>query len=136
MDDPSRDMIAVCGMDCGACDIRLVPSDPGAARRIVAWFRQMGWLKPGEGVDEIVERGMYCQGCRGSREVHWSPTCWILRCCVDERGLAFCSDCDSFTCRRLRSWAQENERYQQALARLRRRWLNAHPTARRAPDAA
>jgi hypothetical protein len=127
MDDTRHELIAVCGLDCGGCDIRRVPTDPGAARRIVTWFQQMGWLKPGEGVDEIVERGMYCMGCRGSREVHWSPTCWILRCCVDDRRLSFCAECTEFPCRRLRTWADESKRYEQAMARLRRMWLAAQP---------
>jgi hypothetical protein len=118
VDENMQELIAACGLDCGACDIRRVPTDPGAARRIVTWFQQMGWLKPHEGVDEIIERGMYCTGCRGSREVHWSPTCWILRCCVNDRRLAFCAECDAFPCQRLMTWAEESKRYAQALARL------------------
>jgi hypothetical protein len=38
-------MMAVCGLDCSACDVRLVPSDPEAAQRVVAWFHQMAWLE-------------------------------------------------------------------------------------------
>ncbi len=45
-------MMAVCGLDCGTCDIRLVPTDPEAAQRVVAWFHEMGWLEEGEGVAE------------------------------------------------------------------------------------
>jgi hypothetical protein len=135
MDERTPDMVAACGLDCGVCDIRLVRTDPGSARRIVAWFRLMGWLQPEEGLDELVARDMYCHGCRGRRDVHWSPNCWILRCCVDDKQLASCAECGSFPCRRLRAWAQETERHQQALARLRRRWLAAHPTAQRPVDA-
>ena len=113
-------MIAVCGLDCTGCDIRRAPTDPEAAGRLVGWFREMGWLKAGEGMSEVIERSMYCRGCRGDRSVHWSADCWILKCCVDEKGLAFCYECDDFPCRRLEEWAGENARYTEALERLRR----------------
>jgi hypothetical protein len=111
--------IAVCGIDCGGCDIRRIPFDPAAAERMVAWFREMEWLAEEEGVAEIVERGMYCHGCRGDRAVHWSAECPILVCCVDERGLQSCAECDSFPCTRLTDRARGNTRYAAALQRLR-----------------
>lgn len=110
--------IGVCGLDCGSCDVRRLPVDDAAAERVVAWFRQMEWLAPDEGVAEVLERGMYCRGCRGDRTIHWSPDCWILQCCVDERGLAHCSQCVEFPCDRLQEWAQGSARYREALARL------------------
>jgi len=60
-----NDMIAVCGLDCSPCDIRKAPSDPEAAKRVVAWFKKEGWLKKNEGIEEVIKRGMYCKGCRG-----------------------------------------------------------------------
>lgn len=110
-------MIAVCGLDCSVCDIRRVPIDSAAAQRVVSWFRDQGWLAQDEGVNEIIQRSMYCKGCRGDRFVHWSPDCWILRCCVDEKGLDFCSECEEFPCLRLREWARSGK-YAQALQRL------------------
>lgn len=112
-------MIAACGLDCGKCDIRLVPSDAIAAARIVSWFKEMGWLEEGEGVPEIIERSMYCKGCHGDRAVHWSADCWILKCCVDEKGLKYCFECDAFPCGRLEEWSKGNESYTAALNRLR-----------------
>lgn len=112
-------IIAVCGLDCTECDMRLAPTDPEAAKRVVAWFREMGWLEDDEGLDEVLERSMYCKGCRGDRSVHWSPDCWILQCCVDERGLSHCYQCDIFPCQRLTERAEESQRYTEALERLR-----------------
>jgi hypothetical protein len=118
MEETSKQMIAVCGLDCGSCDIRRVPTDPEAAQRVVAWFKEMGWLEKDEGVSEVIQRSMYCTGCRGDRSVHWSSDCWILQCCVDDRGLTFCYDCDAFPCERLNDWAQQSARYTRALNRL------------------
>jgi hypothetical protein len=113
-------LIAVCGLDCSTCDIRRVPTDADAAERVAGWFRSMGWLKEGEGVREIIERSMYCNGCRGDRSVHWSADCEILKCCVDERGLEFCYECDDFVCERIIEWAQKDTEYSAALERLQR----------------
>jgi hypothetical protein len=111
-------MIAVCGLDCGGCDIRLVPTEAPAAERVVAWFHEMGWLQAGEGVAEVLERRMYCQGCHGDRSLHWSANCWILQCCVDEKGLEHCHECPTFPCERLSEWAEGSDRYTRALGRL------------------
>ena len=112
------DWVAVCGLDCFSCDLRLAPQDAGAAERVVGWFQDMGWLEEGEGLDEILSRSMYCHGCRGDRTVHWSADCWILQCCVDDRELDHCSECIKFPCERLVEWAEGSEAYTRALARL------------------
>ncbi|HSJ59381.1 MAG TPA: DUF3795 domain-containing protein [Anaerolineae bacterium] len=110
--------IAACGLDCGGCDIRLLPLDPDAAARVVAWFHEMKWLPEGEGVDEAIARGMYCRGCHGDRTVHWSADCAILICCVDERGLELCSECKEFPCALLTDRAETNAQYARGLQRL------------------
>ena len=117
-------MIAVCGLDCTDCDIRKVPTDDEAAKRVVGWFRAMGWLKEDEGVPEIIERSMYCQGCRGDRSVHWSAECKLLTCCVDQKGATACYECDDFVCEHLEEWVQspppgQEKKYADALDRLR-----------------
>ena len=110
--------MAVCGLDCAGCDIRKVPTDTAAAQRVLEWFRSMDWLQEGEGVPEIIERRMYCCGCHGDRTLHWSADCWILQCCVDEKGLSFCYECESFPCARLVEWSTQNAGYTKALERL------------------
>jgi len=117
MNEEGDRLIAVCGLDYAHCDIRKVPTDAGAAERIVGWFRSMGWLKESEGVPQIIERSMYCKGCRGDRSVHWSADCEILNCCVDERKLRLCYECDDFVCDQLNEWAQQQTRCRQALER-------------------
>jgi hypothetical protein len=114
-----RIMMAACGLDCSSCVIRLGPTDPAAAKTVVDWFRREGWLAEGEGMAHVVERKMYCTGCLGDRDTHWSAECWILACCVDEWGLSNCSECDAFACQRLEEWSGEYEGYRDAIARLR-----------------
>jgi hypothetical protein len=114
------EMMAVCGLDCGGCGIRKLPTDSDAAVGVIAWYRRMGWLEEGEGVAEAIERKMYCNGCHADRTVHWSANCWILQCCVDDRGLQYCYECDSFACEKLEEWATQNESYAQALQRLKK----------------
>jgi len=110
--------IAACGLDCEACEIRRVPFDAEAAQAVVAWFRKMGWLQDDQGLTEILTRRMYCQGCHGARGLHWSPDCWILHCCVDDKGLVTCSECATFPCDRLQEWSTGNDGYAKALQRL------------------
>ncbi len=115
------ELIAVCGLDCGPCDIRKIltwSQDPDKAQRIVEWFQREGWLKEDEGIDEVINKGMYCKGCKGDRSAHWSPDCKILTCCVDEKNYEFCYQCDDFPCKLLVEWANQNESYSLALNRL------------------
>jgi hypothetical protein len=115
----NEEMLAACGLDCGSCEIQLAPTDPAAARVVVDWFRKQDWLSAEEGMAEVIERKMYCNGCLGPRDVHWSADCWILSCCVDQRGHDNCSQCEAFACDRLVQWSQQNEGYRAALDRLR-----------------
>lgn len=113
------EMPAACGLDCGTCRLRLAPTDPDAARFVIDWFRKQGWLAADEGMQQVLERKMYCKGCRGDRSIHWSADCRILTCCVDDHGHENCSRCDEFPCDRLIEFAAKNERYAAALDRLR-----------------
>lgn len=104
-------MMAVCGLDCSTCDIRRAPTDPDAGQRVVAWFHKMEWLEKDEGVAEIIERGMVCKGCREDRSLHWSPECPLLICCVDEKHLEHCAQCDEFVCARLEAFAGDGQQH-------------------------
>ena len=115
-----KEMMAACGLDCGSCEIRTAPNEPDAAQCLVAWFKKEGWLKEDEGINEVIERRMYCRGCRGDRSVHWSSDCWILKCCIDDKGHKFCYECSMFPCERLSEWAKQSDDYSQALRRLKK----------------
>jgi hypothetical protein len=107
-------------LECGKCDIFLLPVNRGVQDKIIPWFKAQGWLKLEEGLAEVIDRKMYCKGCHSNRaDVHWSSDCAILTCCVDEHKLDNCSQCDAFVCERLTTWAGKDVRYNLALERLR-----------------
>jgi len=112
--------MAVCGLDCGTCDIRLIPLDEQAAQRAIGWYKKMGWLKEDEGIEQALERKMYCQGCRGDRTIHWSSDCPMLLCCLDEKNLEHCGQCGKlFTCQHVEAFVgQDPGRHSEAIERL------------------
>jgi hypothetical protein len=62
---------------------------------------------------------MYCKGCHSDQDdVHWDAECRILLCCVVEKGLDNCSQCQVFPCEMLTEWAGDNPKYIEALDRL------------------
>ncbi len=105
-------MIAVCGLVCGGCDILEATNDPKVAQGIADCFKK-------ERNEQVKIEDIHCSGCKGDRSEHWSPDCWILQCCVDKKGLEFCYECDDFPCEKLERWAKSNKRYGEALTRLR-----------------
>lgn len=115
----NKKWMAACGLNCEPCEIRLAPFDTTAAEVVIEWFKNQGWLAESESMPEVIERKLFCTGCLGSRETHWSADCWFLACCVDQHGLESCSQCTDFPCDRLVAWSQEDKAYQQALENLR-----------------
>jgi len=104
-------MIAVCGLDCAECDIFQAVDNSRIAQRIADWLRRERGI-------EVSPEDIYCDGCRGDREQHWSPECWILKCCIDDEGLEFCHECEDFPCQKLNEWVKGSERYSDALEKL------------------
>lgn len=105
------EMIAACGLDCSECDIRRAKDDPGLAQEIIDWFQR-------ELNVEVKPEELRCGWCKGERAHHWSPDCWILGCCVDDKGLEFCFQCEDFPCQELAEWAKRSQRYSDAFERL------------------
>ena len=104
-------MIAPCGMDCAQCPIFIAARDPVAAERLAqAWHSS--------GHPDAKPSWFRCQGCRGDRSVRWSEPCGISQCCVDDKDLDFCYECNEFPCERLEEWAAAHEHHRPALDRL------------------
>lgn len=101
-----RRMLAACGIDCSHCAIHL------RAKEELTYWRNRG-IDPEE---------VRCCGCRSSRReaTPWSPDCGILNCCVDLKGLEFCSQCvDIDSCALMVNFAAEAEHHVAAIERLR-----------------
>jgi hypothetical protein len=111
--------ITVCGLDCSKCDIYFIDEDKEIAKRLLGWFKKEGWRPELTTVQEFMQEGKFCEGCRGNREKHWSANCEILICCVDEKGLNSCHKCTEFICDKLEEWGNKNEKYTQGIERLR-----------------
>ena len=110
---PRELSLAACGIDCTGCDIRLATSDPERAEALAVWFSERGHA-------DARPEWFHCEGCFGSRELHWSADCAILRCCVDKMDLASCADCGDFPCEHISSFERDGmEHHSSAVARLR-----------------
>lgn len=110
--------IAACGLLCHECSIYKACSDREMAKKVRAWFVAEGFVTEAKSIEEFMDEGPYCLGCHGDRLEHWSPTCWILRCCVDEKGFDRCSECSDFPCDDMERWSKGDESYTGALERL------------------
>ncbi|HCL90977.1 MAG TPA: hypothetical protein DHW70_06620 [Candidatus Atribacteria bacterium] len=104
-------LIAACGLNCKECDIFQAPNNPEIAQEIVDWFKK-------EKDTEVKIEDIRCLGCKDDRTKHWSPDCWILKCCVDKKGLEFCYECEDFPCEKLNQWGKGSKGYEEALNRL------------------
>ncbi|MFW6040562.1 MAG: DUF3795 domain-containing protein [Thermoplasmatota archaeon] len=112
--------IAACGLICTDCSIRKVQNDRDSAEKIYNWFITNRWIEDDVTIDDFITDSPYCEGCHGDRENHWSPDCWILQCCIDDRGLDNCSECEDFPCDRLIEWSKDDEGYTMAVERLKK----------------
>ena len=75
-------MIAVCGLNCGKCDIFLAPNNPKIAEELVIGFNGM-W-------ESVKPSDFHCSTCRGSRVNCWTEECRIRECCFDKKNLNYC----------------------------------------------
>lgn len=107
--------ISACGIDCRTCDIMRLPHDQKVQDKILPWFRSNKWLAESEGIKEAIEKRMYCKGCNVDQDYFWSKGCKLARCCLDDKKLKNCSECDTFPCAELVEWSRKDERYTTAL---------------------
>jgi hypothetical protein len=105
-------LIAVCGLDCAECDIYKASGNHQIAVDFAEILETQRHIK-------VKPEEICCLGCRGHKEKHWSPDCWILECCVDKKGHDYCYECDEFPCDGLKEWAAADPGYTKALERLR-----------------
>ncbi len=149
MDNP----IAICGLRCDKCDLFLVDEDKKIAQGVLGWFKNEGWRPESMTVEEFMQEGKFCMGCRSDRKatgqipqsvqdfieeqlnvrkiyqetynllsqrhLHWSANCDLVACCVDEKKLDSCHECDEFVCEKLEKWKKSGEKYAEGVELLR-----------------
>jgi len=74
-----------------------------------------------------------CEGCHGPDDKVWCGQCKMRTCCIKEKKLSNCSECDDFPCEHNTEF--ENDKYQhhrKAIARL-RKMRTERDAARRQP---
>ncbi len=105
-------LISVCGLNCGECEIYLAPDNHEIAKRLVTHFYGM-W-------DDVKTSDFSCSTCRGDRSECWTEECWIRECCIENKKLDFCFECIEFPCNKLIEWSKESEKYANALETLKK----------------
>jgi len=85
------ELIAPCGLYCGACPLYKAASDPALAQKIAQ--RQ-----------NIPLEAASCAGCRplqGHIKIMGEPGCGTYDCAINQRGVDFCYNCPDFPCLKL-----------------------------------
>ena len=96
----------------------MTDSDENSAKIVLDWFKDNNWCDENLSLEDFMNEGKRCYGCHGNRELHWSPDCDMMKCCIDKKGLEFCYECDEFVCDVLSKHSKKNERYLDGLNRL------------------
>jgi hypothetical protein len=82
---------AVCGLYCRACSWYIAATEePGRLRRLASQFH-------------FTEEESLCRGCRSSKRLPYCANC-KMSICAAERGIDFCSQCDEYPCKDLKSF--------------------------------
>ncbi|NHJ31299.1 MAG: DUF3795 domain-containing protein [Asgard group archaeon] len=111
--------ITICGLECDKCSIYLIDEDEAIAEQMLGWFKEEGWRPKTTTVQEFMQEGKFCKGCRSDRQdKHWSANCEFLICCVDEKKLDSCHKCSEFVCEKLVEWSKKSEKYAEGIERL------------------
>ena len=92
MNEKKQQKIAICGLDCGNCDIYNASNNPEIAHQLVKQF-QGAW-------EDVKAEDFHCNGCRSNKTQCWTPDCWIRECCVNNKNLEYCYECQEFPCDR------------------------------------
>ncbi|MBY8985745.1 MAG: DUF3795 domain-containing protein [Candidatus Lokiarchaeota archaeon] len=102
--------MAACGLICGTCHIHLAPENPKIAKKLVEDFKGR-W-------ENVKPEDFNCIGCWGEDDEMWSSGCEIRKCCIKDKNLNYCYECQEFPCQKLKEWANKDKKYEAALERL------------------
>ena len=111
--------ISVCGLTCNTCPLLNLLYDENSGKEVLEWFQSKGWYRDDQTVSDIINNGAYCKGCRSDRkDIHWSPDCSLLICCIDKKHLNNCSECEKFPCEEYKKWSEQGNHHKMAYENL------------------
>jgi hypothetical protein len=91
--DKERELVAPCGIYCGACRRYLARTDKALRKQIAE--------EKGTSVEEVY----VCAGCRAMRGrvkmAGGEPVCETYACAINDNKVEFCYQCDEFPCQKL-----------------------------------
>lgn len=91
---PDKTRAAVCGLYCEACTLYIASTEDPA--RLTFLAERFG----------MPEEELKCFGCRSHKRGPYCQTCTMLTC-AEEKGIAFCSECDKYPCDHLKQFQSE-----------------------------
>jgi hypothetical protein len=113
----NESLVTVCGLYCGKCAIydgsigdtakklsELLKSH-GLTRETMAMIPGVDWYDDFENGLNWCQETVKCGGCRS--DMRFNPMCELHKCCVQEKGLDFCFECDQFPCDTVRTFEQQ-----------------------------
>ncbi len=100
--------VAPCGLHCGICTMYRAYHD----QNLDLWEdtprnfrRQLGLFRRELGLGEKIDfKDIACEGCRSSTLFSYCAECSIRKCVLEEKGLEWCYQCESFPCQMLRDF--------------------------------
>ena len=84
-------LVAPCGLYCGACPVFVASSNSTLAQKIAQTL--------GISVEQV-----NCPGCRAQKghiSIMGEPVCPTYHCCIEQKELQFCYQCEDFPCLKL-----------------------------------
>jgi hypothetical protein len=103
----NADLVAVCGLYCGACTIYRVTRDENEEK--LEDFARGLTARTGKdfSVDDVL-----CDGCLGKGRLDlWCRNCQIRLCKKLQSGRVRCSDCNEFPCTRLTDFRDDGMKH-------------------------
>ncbi len=92
--------ISACGLNCAACDFyKAGKGDTAKQQEIIDWFKR-------DHDKDIKPEQTMCNGCHGTKNIHWSPDCPMMNC-AEQKTVNICYECPEFICAKLEAFAKD-----------------------------
>ncbi|MFA5341377.1 MAG: DUF3795 domain-containing protein [Clostridia bacterium] len=112
--------MAACGIDCGECASYKVTmnQDLEAAKLIVEWYRNQGWIGQDEEAEAVMRKNPLCMGCWDStEECFFKCGCYMKKCCIEKK-IDHCGKCNDFPCKYYMEFVSGHEAHKKAMSNL------------------